>query len=404
MHPKTMQLNTVAVNKPSRIVLVGGGSGGHITPLLAVAQELRKQAPNAQLVYIGERGGRLGDIISKHKDLDNAHQIFAGKLRRYHTEGLKQLLDVPTMLKNIRDLFFVFIGFWQSLFQLWRIKPAIVFLKGGFVSVPVGLAAAILRIPFITHDSDTLPGLANRLVARWAVCHAVAMPKEFYPYPTNKTVVTGVPLASEFKQVTAEMMRQYRMELGLGESEQVIFVTGGGLGAVRLNNAVIAVAEQLLIQFPGLYILHAAGRGQDRLVQSAYSELPEKLQNRIVVKDFVVDLYRYSGAADVVIARGGASALAEFAVQGKSCVLVPNPLLTGGHQLKNAEHLKSMDAVAVVTEEEIKDNPESLLLVVSRLLLNGADREAMGGRLRELAHENSASELSTLLLQYARVK
>ena len=120
------------------IALVGGGSGGHITPLLAVAEELKKQNPAVKLVYIGQTGDKLLDVPQQHKAVDTTYDIRAGKFRRYHGEGLKQLLDIKTILKNIRDLFYVLIGLWQAFWLLGKIKPDVIFVKGGFVGVPVG--------------------------------------------------------------------------------------------------------------------------------------------------------------------------------------------------------------------------------------------------------------------------
>lgn len=380
------------------LVLTGGGSGGHITPLLAVAHELKLQRPDIELIYIGERGGRLGDIAREHASIDGSYHIFAGKLRRYHGEGLKQLLDIPTMLKNLRDVFLVTVGFWQALYLLWRLKPAAIFVKGGFVAVPVGLAAAMLRIPYVTHDSDTMPGLANRLIARWAAVHAVAMPKELYPYPPAKTVTTGVPLVADFVPVTPDLQQRYRQELGIADAEQAVFVTGGGLGAARLNSAVTRIAGQLLSEFPKLYLLHSIGRGN----QADYSHLDAELQRRIITKDFISDLYRYSGAADIIITRGSATALAEFAVQGKACVVVPNPLLTGGHQLKNASHLSGLGAVQVVTEDLLKQDPMALLPVARELLRNPQQRAGLASNLIRLARTDAAPKLATLLLEHVR--
>lgn len=401
---EAMQSNTATEPKPPTIVVTGGGSGGHITPLLAVAQELKHQQPRTRIVYIGERGGILSDIAEGHSTVDESYQIFAGKLRRYHSEGLKQLLDIPTMLKNLRDIVFVFLGFWQAMWRLMHIKPAAIFVKGGFVCVPVGLAAALLRIPYVTHDSDAIPGLANRIVSRWAAAHAVAMPVELYPYPPDKTVQVGIPIDASFMSVTDELKRQYRAELGITHAEQVIFVIGGGLGAVRLNDAVTTIAGQLLQVFPHLYILHGVGRGNEQATQANYDLLSENLRRRVIVKGFIKDLYRHSGAADVVITRGSATSLAEFAAQGKACIVVPNPFLTGGHQLKNADHLEKSGAVLVVAEDEIKQNAAALYPEVIGLLRNPQKRQELGGRLQQTVHPDAAARLAALILQYARKK
>lgn len=192
------------------IVLTGGGSGGHITPLLAVAAELKRKDSGCKLVYIGQRGDGLGDIPAANPHIDEVYNVRAGKFRRYHGEGLRQLLDLPTMFKNIRDAFYVVAGIWQSRKLLKRLQPSVVFVKGGFVGVPVGLAAAQLKIPYVTHDSDAIPGLANRIIARWAAIHAVALPAEVYAYPPAKTVTTGIPLQADFSPVTDSLRSQYR--------------------------------------------------------------------------------------------------------------------------------------------------------------------------------------------------
>src|SRR5665213_914894 len=205
------------------IVLTGGGSGGHITPLLAVAHELKQLHPGSRVIYIGQRGDSLADIPAQHPDIDEVYNVRAGKFRRYSGEGLKQLLDVSTVLKNVRDSGRVVMGLVGARRLLKRLKPDVIFIKGGFVGVPVGLAAAQLNIPFITHDSDAIPGLANRIIARWATAHAVALPKSAYDYPPDKTFTVGVPISHEFQPLSAALQKKYRQQLDIAH-EQVVFV------------------------------------------------------------------------------------------------------------------------------------------------------------------------------------
>src|SRR6266542_6902052 len=124
-----------------KIALTGGGSGGHITPLLAVAHELKNQDPQIAITYIGQKGDGLADIPAQDPNIDTVKLVHAGKFRRYHGEGWRQLLDIPTMLKNIRDAVLVLAGIWESFWLLKTLRPDVVFVKGGFVGVPVGLAA-----------------------------------------------------------------------------------------------------------------------------------------------------------------------------------------------------------------------------------------------------------------------
>jgi UDP-N-acetylglucosamine--N-acetylmuramyl-(pentapeptide) pyrophosphoryl-undecaprenol N-acetylglucosamine transferase len=252
------------------IVLTGGGSGGHITPILAVAHELKKADPSLRLVYIGQKGDGLGDIPAKDPNIDECFSIRAGKLRRYHGHGLGQLLDLRTMALNARDAVYVAIGLVQAWKLLRRLKPNVIFVKGGFVGVPVGLAAANLRLPFITHDSDIIPGLANRIIARWAKLHAVAMPKERYNYPKDKTVTVGIPLVADFVPVSSELNRRYRTEIGIPENAKLLFVSGGGLGARSVNYAVADIAPHLLDEIKDLYIVHGVGRAHETEMEQLY--------------------------------------------------------------------------------------------------------------------------------------
>lgn len=305
-------------------------------------------------------------------------------------------------MKNIRDVIFVVIGFFQSWLLLRKLHPDGIFIKGGFVGVPVGFAAALHKIPYITHDSDALPGLANRIISRWAVMHSVALPKEIYKYPQHKTITVGVPIHANYQPITSNMQLKYRNEIGLGEYKKIVLITGGGLGARRLNLSVAEIIPALLQQYPDLAIVHTVGRGNEKTMRDIYEQqlTPSEL-NRVIVEGYLTDLFRYSGAADVIIARAGATNLAEFAVQGKACVIVPNPQLTGGHQLKNADYLADQKAIEVVTEQDIRNNNDALKSAVQALLDNEALREKLGINLATFAQPNAALLLAQLLLKAA---
>jgi UDP-N-acetylglucosamine--N-acetylmuramyl-(pentapeptide) pyrophosphoryl-undecaprenol N-acetylglucosamine transferase len=382
------------------IVLTGGGSGGHITPILAVAHELKRLRPDVQIVYIGQKGDRLGDLPKQSPDIDLVYSVRAGKFRRYHNEGPRQLLDIKTMVKNIRDVGFVVVGFFQSWLLLRRIHPDSLFIKGGFVGVPVGLAAAMHKIPFITHDSDAMPGLANRIIGRWAAVHAVALPQEVYKYPPQKTVTVGVPIHANYQPVTPEIQVKFRREIGLGEYNQVVLITGGGLGARRLNTAAAAIVPGLLKDYTRLAIVHTVGRGNEAVMHQTYEqELSPADLKRVTIEGYLTDLYKYSAASDVIIARAGATNLAEFAVQGKACVIVPNPLLTGGHQLKNAAYLAEHQAIEIVTEQDTLRHNGKLDTVVRNILDSQSLRGTLSQNLSTFAQPNAAARLAELLLK-----
>lgn len=384
------------------VVVTGGGSGGHITPILAVARALKQTHPGTKVVYISQTGDSLDDVVAQSPYIDEMHAVRSGKFRRYHGEGIERFFDFKTIGLNIRDAFRVLIGLWQAFWLLGRIQPNIIFTRGSYVSVPVCLSAAVRRIPYITHDSDAIPSLTNRLIARWAAVHAVAMPEELYPYPIDKTINVGVPSSEDYRLVTDEIRQRYKRELKLDGYDQVLLVTGGGHGADRLNTAVVANAPELLKRYPGLAIVHLTGRLHEAKVIEAYKNLlPPEGVARVAVKGFVTDMYRYTGAASLVIARAGATTLAELALQGKTCIIVPNPQLTGGHQLKNTAALRDKGAIIEMTEDQLEQELR-LASVVAELFDNPKRAAAIGKAFADFAKPDAAEHIVEIMMEKAR--
>jgi UDP-N-acetylglucosamine--N-acetylmuramyl-(pentapeptide) pyrophosphoryl-undecaprenol N-acetylglucosamine transferase len=382
--------------------VTGGGSGGHITPILAVAHELKRAKPGVTIVYIGQKGDKLIDIPKADANIDAVYTVSAGKLRRYHGEGLKQLLDLPTQAKNVRDSFRVLAGLWQSYWLLRKLKPAVIFTRGGFVSVPVALGGKLNGIPYITHDSDSVPSLANRVIARWAKLHAVALPEDVYPYPLAKTKMVGIPLNADYQKVTPALAKQFKHQVGLPTEVQLLLVTGGGNGAEGLNQAVADNTPYLLQMYPKLRIAHVAGRALEAQLSTVYDGLlSSEVRKRVEVIGFTTDFARYSGAADVIIARGGATNLAEFAVQGKACIIVPAEHLVGGHQVKNAQVLADRGAIELFTQAQAEQE-RRLGLAVGELLDSSDKRAELGKNLSTFAKTDAAQELAMVLLDIAK--
>lgn len=334
--------------------------------------------------------------MDKHPDIDRTYYIFAGKLRRYHNEALwRQLLAIPTQLRNARDLLYLLIGTVQAWRILGALHPAAIFVKGGFVTVPVAWAAARRHIPYGTHDSDTVPGLANRLIAKRASWHATGMPEQFYNYPSVSMVHTGIPISQHFQRLSNEQIRKAKQALGLKAELPVIMVIGGGLGARELNRLSAQALAQLLSVRPEVQIIHLTGKDHLKDVQHAYEQLV-LAQHNITLVDFTPDVYRYSAAADVIITRAGATAMAEFAAQAKACIIVPSPYLSGGHQSKNAAYFASQQAAEVFNEDQ---PPETLRDLLTVLLQDKNRRTKLSEQLYSLAKPQAAQQIASLLLQ-----
>lgn len=383
--------------------MTGGGSGGHITPILSVAHALKSYDSKLKVVYIGQKGDHIAAITHDYAAIDSVYRIRAGKFRRYYGKNpLLQLFDLRTQFLNFRDLIYFLIGIAQAWKLLGKIRPSAIFVKGGFVSLPVALAARLKGIPYMTHDSDVTPGLANRVVARWADLHATGMPKERYPYPKHKTVYTGVPVDVLFVPITASAQAAAKHHLNIQASRPVVLVIGGGLGARRLNQAVVDGIKQLLEACPKLFIIHVVGSGNLTATKRLYRHQLGSSYNRcVMVLGFVQHVHLYSAAADLIVTRAGATALAEFASQSKPCIIVPNPFLTGGHQLKNAELLSKDRSAIVIQETMLKDK---LAKTILSLIKDKALLQNLGKKMGQLAKRDSASQIARLLIEITNNK
>ncbi len=370
---------------------MGGGSAGHITPSLSVAKELKKIDSSVELEFVIDHGSKFIDLPKNDPNISKTHQVFAGKLRRYHGESFfRQILDFKTVFFNIRDFFKLMIGTIQALVFVRKTKPDIVFIKGGFVGVPVGLASAFWRIPYVVHDSDAVPGLANRIIGKKAKMHLVGMPAEYYNYPKSKTLFVGNPVSSNFKHITKKLQDELKAIFNIKPGSKVLTITGGSLGAQKLNEGLMPIVNALVAKNDNLFVLHQTGG------QMKGRKLYEN-NDRIIELEFVDNMSEFVGAADVVIARGGAGTIAELAVMAKPTILVPNPRLTGGHQLVNTEHLTKQGAVMKITEEELEDTQKAAK-IIEDLLNSPKNQTELSKAIEKVAKPGSAKEIAKYLL------
>ena len=369
-------------------------------PLLSLAHALKKASANVQIVYIGLKAEKLAnELRSRYRIFDKVYVVPAGKFRRYHGESLlAHLVDIRTLWLNAKDFFRFLAGIRTAKRILGAVKPDVVFSKGGFVAVPVGLAARSLKIPIVTHDSDSLPGLSNRIVGRFAQVHATGMPAKHYDYPQESIRYVGIPLDERIKPVTASRQKAFKKQLGLPAESLVLLVGGAGHGARDVNNMVLAIAPKLLERFQKLQIIHIAGQQHQKEVMAKYQAAAPDQLSRLMILGFTADFYKYTGAADLIISRAGATTIAELAAQRKAVILIPAPHLSAGHQLKNAAELTKHQAALVVANDS---QPEELLKAVSGILDNASNRRKLADKLGALAKADAADKLAGLLLEVA---
>jgi UDP-N-acetylglucosamine--N-acetylmuramyl-(pentapeptide) pyrophosphoryl-undecaprenol N-acetylglucosamine transferase len=378
-----------------KIVAAGGGSAGHVTPVLAVLRELKRHDANLQAYFVTDHafGKQAADVMAKAPFEVQVKKIYAGKFRRYSKISFwRQLIDVRTVAKNFLDTFLVVTGFVQSFLYLRKVKPDVVFTKGGYVCLPFGYAAHLLRIPIVIHDSDFHPGLTNRLLAKYASAIATGAPLSNYSYDPEKSRYVGVPVSSAFRPVKVREQQKCKAALGLADTKKpLLVVTGGGLGSRSLNHVVTTVAPQLLDKTA---ILHVAGQAN---YQEALEHAPQHAD--YVIKPFLPEGMALAlAAADIVVSRAGATTMSELAASAKPTILVPSPYLPSGHQVKNAAILGDEGAALVLEEDKLVMNPLLLTKAVLALLDSPQKRKEMSAAIHKFAKTDAAIDTASMIV------
>ncbi len=319
-----------------KIILTGGGSAGHVTPNLALLPQL--QAEGIEVHYIGTADGIERTIVSERSDI-TYHVISSGKLRRYFS------------WKNFTDPFRVLRGMFQARRIMREVKPAAVFSKGGFVSVPVVIAAHGKHIPVVTHESDYTPGLANKINAKFADKICVTF-EDTLSHVGAKGVHTGTPIRPELYEGDKERGLSF---LGFDDKKPILLVMGGSLGAAVVNDAVRAALPKLLLSYD---IVHLCGKGkvEESLAQPGYRQFE-------YVNEELPDVF---AATDIVVSRAGANAVFEFLALSKPALLIPLPRSASrGDQILNAGYFARKGFAMVLEQESL--TPETLLDAVNDL-------------------------------------
>lgn len=323
-------------NKAAKIVFSGGGTAGHIFPLLEIHKTLKANR-GLTFEYFGT-GAQLERDLAKQNRMPY-QKILCGKFRRYP--------GVISCLQNIIDLFAVLFGTIQALVLFLADRPSVIFSKGGYGSLPTVLAAGICRIPIIIHESDIIPGLANRIALRSAKRVATAFPVSIYPIDVRKKAFyAGLPLSEEFYS-----------RAGLTNKNYILFF-GGSQGASSLNELVFQSLEKILQIAP---VIHLTGPNDFEKASQIKSALPEKAVDRYHFFEFSKDMRNLIGEAKLVVCRAGANSIFESAALGANLLLVPIPQRVTAHQVANASYLESNNMAKVFTHEQ---NPKDFIEAV----------------------------------------
>ena len=326
-----------------KIVLTGGGTAGHVTPNIALIPELKKEG--YEIHYIGSYDGMERAMIENLGI--NYIGISSGKLRRYKS------------VKNLTDPFRVLKGYNESVKVLKRIKPDVVFSKGGFVTVPVVFAARKCRIPAIIHESDMSPGLANKLCIPKADYVLANFPEALAKLPKNKGILSGTPIRQELFKGDREKGLKF---CGFTGEKPVLLVVGGSLGALAVNEAVRKILFKLTEKFD---VIHLCGKGK---ADDSLKEVKGYAQFEYINEE-MKDIFKIT---DIAISRAGANAICELLALRIPNILIPLPAKASrGDQILNANSFKKQGFSEVLDEEDITE--EGLLDIIYRTYDNRED-------------------------------
>jgi len=356
------------------IVVSGGGTGGHIYPALALIREIKKETKDANFLYIGTEKGLESNLVVRENI----------PFKSIHITGFKRSIS----FENVKTITRFIKGVRESKRMLKEFKADVVIGTGGYVCGPVVYAASKLSIPTIIHEQNSIPGLTNKFLSRYvdriAVCFDEA--KEFFP--EKKVVLTGNPRASE---VLNQDGIKGRISVGLNQYDPVVLIVGGSRGARPINEAVLKSLSMLGQK--SYQVLYVTG-------DVHYEEVKREVDlvgnpRNVIIKPFIHNMPEILASTDLIVARAGATTLAELTALGIPSILIPSPYVTNNHQEKNACALSEHHAAKIVLEKDLSG--QKLVEEIDRILLDKDKLKEMKRAAKELGIPDAAKRLYELM-------
>lgn len=353
-----------------KIILSGGGTGGSVMPLLAVAEELMASYPAAHFFFFGTNSGPEKELVASFSKVPIEFRTLpGGKWRRYFS------------FQNFFDLFRIAAAFFRAIKELGEIKPDIVMSAGSFSSVPLVWAAALRKIPIVIHQQDVRPGLANRLMAPFARMVSVVFEKSLMDYGP-KAVWTGNPISRSEVISARDVRKETREQYRLDPARPLLLAIGGGTGARAINELIAKTRERLASV---CQVIHITGKGKSpetaiREDYQAFELLPHE------------EVLKLMALADLVVSRAGLGVLTDLSALDKAAIIIPMP---ASHQEDNAAWLAKETAAKVISQREL--TPDIFVSQISSLLSDQAERGRLGQRLGKVIKKNAAENLAGLV-------
>ena len=371
-----------------RILLTGGGTAGHINPALAIARTILQNDPGAEIEFVGIEGGKETELVPRE----------GFRLHFVRSQGFQRSLK----LSNFKAawLFLTSPYAKQTTDIIKSFKPDAVIGTGGYASWPLMAAAARMGIPTAVHESNSIPGLAIRLLQKrvdriWTNFECT---KEYLKTP-EKVLRVGNPLRGGFGGMTKA---EARARLGMDDEQRLILSFGGSLGAEEINRAVIRMMRELGAAHPELVFRHAAGKRDYEETKRAFDESGLEKASNCQLLAYIYDMPLQMAAADLVICRAGAMTLSELALLGKASILIPSPYVAENHQYKNAKAMSDMGAALLVEEKTLGD--DSLTRQVTELIFDEARLRSLENKVTDFADPNANRYIWEDLVSLIRAK
>jgi UDP-N-acetylglucosamine--N-acetylmuramyl-(pentapeptide) pyrophosphoryl-undecaprenol N-acetylglucosamine transferase len=351
-----------------RAILAGGGTGGHVIPAIAVAQQLRDNY-GADAIFIGTERGIETRLVPQ-----------AGFRLRLIDVGQLNRVSLATRLRTLTNLPRAIVAAWAIMADF---RPDVVVGVGGYASGPAMLAAALRGTASLIFEPNVVPGIANRIVAPMAKAAAVHFEQTCRWFQNCE--VTGVPVRREFFDIPRRLLG----------SAPTLLLFGGSQGSHALNRALVESLPLLAERIPRIHIIHQTGEREYHQIQSEYL----KVSIRADVSPFITDMASAFACADLLVCRSGASTVAEIAAAGKAAIFIPLPTATADHQRSNAETLVQRNAAVMIRESELSS--ARLVEIVSSLITDRPRLEAIGQAARQLAHADAAAHIAGMAARLA---
>lgn len=373
-----------------RVLLTGGGTGGHIYPALAVARRLKELNDDVTLLYVGTERGLESRIVPKEGITFKAIEI----------EGFKRNLNLEGIKYNVRSVGLFFKSIRESKKIIEEFKPDVVLGTGGYVSAPICYAAAKAGIPTIVHEQNSFLGLTNKFLIRYIDRLAISFEDILTQVEGHeeKVVFTGNPRAQEVATTQLQVVDTVN---GLDVTKPILLIFGGSRGAAKINQAVVDAYPKLVTR--GYQTLFVTGESYyERITNQLNQSAPLERNPHFVVKPYIhnmVDVLQHTSA---IVSRSGATTIAEITVLGIPSILIPSPNVTDDHQTKNAMSLVNNDAAILL--EESKLTGESLLIQIDFLMTNDVKRRAMGERALNIGEPYATDQLIQVMMDEVKKK